>query len=165
MKGISMGKKTIYFAAVILTIINLAALGTWVYNRYHGEGRQSLTQLRNEQFERLQRELSLSPEQVRQIQMYRGDFLRQMDSLSAQLAGERTEMANELWQTAPNTLRLDSLVNRISQVQSAAQRKVIAHLLDVKSVLDPEQRQKFYRIVLRRFANGSEQPMPDLHVH
>lgn len=160
-----MGKKTIYSAAVILTIINLAALGTWVYNRFNGEGHESLTQLRNEQFEQLKDELSLTPPQVRQIQIYRTTFLEQMDSLSTQLAGERAEMANELWQTSPDTARIDSLVNRISQVQSAAQRKVIAHLLDVKSILNPEQQQKFYRIVLRRFASGSEQPMPNLHLH
>ncbi len=160
-----MGKKTIYSAAVILTIINLAALGTWVYNRFKAEGRESLTQLRNEQFEQLKDELSLTPPQVRQIQIYRTNFLGQMDSLSTQLAGERAEMANELWQTSLDTARIDSLVNRIGRVQSAAQRKVIAHLLDVKSILNPQQQQKFYRIVLRRFASGSEQPMPNLHLH
>ncbi len=156
-----MGRNTLYSAAIILTIINLAALGTWLYNRFNAGGHESLTELRNQQFEEMRSELALSNEEVKDIQAYRTQFLGQMDSLSALLAGERTEMANELWRTNPDTARLKSLLNRISQIQSAAQRRVIAHILDVKSVLDSQQQRQFYNIVLRRFARGSEHPMPN----
>ena len=167
-----MNRKIIYYAAVILTIINLAALGTWAYYQLRSEKSESsegvhsgIQSRRNEQFEQLKSELSLSSGQIIKIQIYRTDFLSQMDSLSMQLGGKRKELANELWQTSPDTARINSLVNQISKVQSEAQRKVIAHLLDVKSTLNSEQQQKFYNIVLQRFGRGSDQPMPNPRLH
>ncbi len=160
-----MNRKIIYYAAVILTIINLAALGTWTYYQLRSEKPGSIQCRRDQQFDQLKSELSLSDGQIKKIQKYRTDFLSEMDSLSMQLAGKRKELANVLWQTTPDTAHINSLVNQICKVQSAAQRKVIAHLLDVKNALNPEQQQKFYDIVLQRFTKGSDQPMPNPRLH
>lgn len=156
-----MNRKIIYSAAIILTIINLAALGTWTYYRFRSGNPESISNLRDQQFEQLKRDLSLSPEQIGQIQSYRANFLARMDSLSGLIVNKRMELAKELWQAQPDTVRINSLVNSIGQVQSAAQRQVIVHLLDVKSVLNPVQQQKFYAIVVQRFGRASDQPMPN----
>jgi len=56
-------------------------------------------------------------------------------------------------------------LDNISRLQSSAQRKVISHLLSVKSILNPEQQKKFFAIVLQRFSSASEQPMPGRPSH
>lgn len=148
------------FAALILTVVNVAVLGTILYNRWSEPSAPCPAETPGEGFEQMKSELSLSPEQIALLQEYRKLFHAELDSLSARLAAVRAELAKELWQDEPDTVRINRIVDEISGLQSSAQRKVINHLLSVKSILAPEQQQKFYAIVLQRFASVSNQQMP-----
>jgi Spy/CpxP family protein refolding chaperone len=152
-----MNKKTIYYAALLLTFINLGALGTVLYYHIAGGNTSPLTENRNQRFEEVRHALDLSPQQISKFEVSRAIFYARTDSLSTVLVRERTELANELWQTPVDTSRINDLVNSIGEVQSAAQRAIIAHLLDVKKVLTPGQQAQLRTIVLQRFA--SRQPI------
>jgi hypothetical protein len=147
-----MTKKTIYYAALLLTLINLGALGTVLYYRITGWNRSMLTENRNQRFEEVKRALDLSPQQISKFEVSCAIFYARADSLSKMLVRERTELVNELWQTPVDTSRINDLVDRIGEVQAAAQRAIIAHLLDIKKILTPEQQAKLHAIVLQRFA-------------
>ena len=155
-----MGRKVIVYAAVMLTVINLAALGTMLYERWSGPSVPCLPETPGQGFEQMKGELSLSPEQIASLQEYRTVFHAELDSLSVQLAAVRTQLVKELWQDEPDRARISQIVDQISVLQSSAQKKVINHLLSVKGMLAPEQQQKFYAIVLQRFASASDQQMP-----
>ncbi|HQT92599.1 MAG TPA: periplasmic heavy metal sensor [Candidatus Kryptobacter bacterium] len=156
-----MNKKTIYYTALVLTFINLGALGTVLYYRVAGGNISPLTESRNQRFEEVRHALDLSRQQISKFEVSRSIFYARTDSLSTVLVRERTELANELWQTPTDTLRVNGLVDSIGQVQSAAQRAIIAHLLEVKEVLTLDQQEKLHSIVLRRFE--SSQPIPGQH--
>lgn len=160
-----MGKRIIVYGAVILTVINLAALGTMLYDRWTGPSDPSLPVTPGQGFEQMKGELSLSPEQIASLQEYRTMFLAELDSLSAQLAAVRTQLVKELWQDEPDRARISQIVDQISVLQSSVQRKVIDHLLSVKGILTPEQQEKFYAIVLQRFASASDQTMRGRQPH
>ncbi|MFZ0456476.1 MAG: Spy/CpxP family protein refolding chaperone [Ignavibacteriaceae bacterium] len=158
-----MNKRIIFYAAVFLTIVNLAALGTWMYNRFsagalNNEQRLSLSELRTNHFEQLKEELSLTGKQIAEVKALRNDFFTQIDSLSTQLAGKRTELAKEIWRSELDSAKVNNLVNEIGKLQSAAQFEVLAHLHQVKNLLTPGQQKKFYSIILQRFTTETDQP-------
>jgi hypothetical protein len=160
-----MKKNFIYTAAIILTIVNLAALGTLMYNRWNGTQSSSLADRRDQRFEQMKRELALSSGQVKQLATYRTLFLTDIDSLSQQLVVARTQLAHGLLEDTVDTTRVNTSLDNISRVQLSAQRKVIAHLLSVKSILNPDQQKKFFAIILERFSSPSDQSMPGLPSH
>ena len=160
-----MKRNIVYSAAIILTIINLAAFGTLLYNRWNGTQSSSLADRRDQRFEQMKRELALSSEQAAQLAAYRTLFLADIDSLSQQLVVARTQLAHGLLEDKVDTTRVNTSLDNISRVQLSAQRKVISHLLSVKSILNPDQQKKFFAIILERFSSPSDQPMPGLPSH
>lgn len=152
-----MAGRIIYSAAIMLTVVNIAAFGTLLYTRWSDtEQPPAKTEQR---FEHMKRELALSQEQTAQLQVYRTTFHAELDSLSLQLVNKKKELTQALWQEQLDTARINIIVNDIGHVQNNAQKKVVAHLLTVKSMLNPDQQQKFYTIVLERFATELDQPM------
>jgi len=156
-----MKRNIVHAAAIILLVVNLAAFGTLLYNRWSGAQPASLQQGRDQRFEQMKRELALSSGQAAQLDVYRTTFHAEIDSLSTQLIAVRIELAHTLQEDKLDTTRVNSILNNISQLQSLAQRKVISHLLSVKSILKPEQQKKFFAIVLERFSSASDQPVPE----
>jgi Spy/CpxP family protein refolding chaperone len=160
-----MKRNIVYSAAIILTIVNLAALSTLLYNRWNSTQSSSLADRRDQRFEQMKRELALSAEQSAEIAKYRTLFLTDIDSLSQQLIVARTQLAHGLFEDKADTTRVSTSLDNISRLQLSAQRKVISHLLSVKSILNPDQQKKFFAIILERFSSPSDQPMPGLPSH
>jgi len=160
-----MKRNIVYTAAIILTVINLVAFGTLLYNRWSGAQPPSLPERRDQRCEQMKRELALSAEQTARFDVYRTTLHAELDSLSTQLVVARTQLAHALLEDKLDTARVNSLLDNISRLQSSAQRKVISHLLSVKSILNPEQQKKFFAIVLQRFSSASDQPMPGRTYH
>jgi len=160
-----MKRNIVYAAAIILTVVNLAAFGTLLYNRWSDAQSPHLADQRDQRFEQMKRELALSGEQAAQLDVYRTTFHAELDSLSTQLVTARTQLAHALLEDKLDTARVNSILDDISRLQSTAQRRVISHLLSVKSMLNPEQQKKFFAIVLDRFSSASDQPMPGRPSH
>ena len=155
-----MKKNIIYAAAILLTVVNLAAFGTLLYNRWSTAHTPTVVDSRDHRFEQMRRELTLSEEQTAQLDVYRTTFHAELDSVSMQLVAERTEMAHALLEERVDSARVNGILDNISRLQSTAQKRVISHLLSVKSMLRPEQKKKFFAIVLQRFSSASDQPLP-----
>lgn len=160
-----MKRNTFYFAAIVLTVINLAALATLLYSRWSNTQSPSTLNQRDQRFEQLKRELALSAEQAARLDIYRTEFHAEIDSLSSQLIAARTVLAQALLKDRVDTASVSSALQNISRLQSSAQRKVISHLLSVKSILNPVQQDKFSAIVLDRFSSATDQPLPGRPSH
>ena len=155
-----MKKNIVFTAAIVLTVINLVAFGTLLYNRWSCSQAPSCSEVRDQRFEQMKQELALSTEQTAQLDVYRTTFHAELDSLSTQLVVARTQLAHALSEKKLDTSRVNNILDEIGRLQSSAQKKVISHLLSVKSILNPEQQEKFFAIVLERFSSASDQPMP-----
>ena len=148
-----MKKKFIICALLILTVINLAALGTFLFHRFRGCARSRVDHRQAEGFEQVKQELSLSAEQIVKFQEYRKAFHAELDSLSVEQNDLRRELIQELAATTPERKRLSEINERINRLQIEAQERVINHLLDVKAILGPKQQEKFFSIILQRLTS------------
>lgn len=139
--------KIITYAVVILLVVNLTALGVMVYNRWLNP---ELT-CPGAGFEQLKRELSLSRKQEEQLLENRSDFHSRIDALYVQLQEERINLVEALRNEESDYGELMDIIKRINAYQVQAQEEVVAHLLEVKNILKPEQQDIFFSIMLERF--------------
>jgi Spy/CpxP family protein refolding chaperone len=152
-----MKMKIFTYAVSILLVVNLTALGVMAYHRFFETVDASPCGKPGKGFERVKRELSLSPEQEKNLLEYRKACHSIIDSLSTPLQEERRLLVDELKQEDPDLDRLIEIVERINLLQLKAQTKIVEHLLEVKNVLEPEQQGKFFKIVMERFGMEVEQ--------
>lgn len=143
--------KIFTYAVFILLAVNLTALGVMVYHRWFEPETSCPSDKPGKSFERLKRELSLSTEQEKNFLAYRKIFHSIIDSISSKMQEERRLLVAELKKEDPDLDRLKEIVERINLFQLEAQKKVAEHLLEVKKMLEPEQQEKFFKIVLERF--------------
>lgn len=144
-------KKKFIYLIIIVTVINLVAMATVVYQRLLNPGQSPCAPMQEARFEQVKRELALSPAQIARFEEIRRDFHAGIDSLNQLLGGQNRVLLQEIWQPKPDTARIDTLLNRISQLQMESQHLVIGHFYLFKEVLTPKQWQKLYNIVAERF--------------
>ena len=149
-----MKKRILLYLAILITLVNLSALGTILYQRHKisqpcepGIG-----------FERVKKEVGLTAAQIEQFQVYRQVFHAELDSLDRLLATERRLLAEEISAVNPDSARITAIVNRIGQLQQQSQYRVIKHFFQIKQILTSEQQEKFFNIVLERFVGRQQFP-------
>lgn len=144
-------KKKFIYLIIVITLINLTALGTILYQRWLTPNESACGPKGESRFEQVEHELALTPTQLERFEEIRRDFHSRIDSLNHLLKRQNRILLKIIWEPQPDDARIDSLLNRISHLQMESQHLVIWHFYQFKEVLTPEQWQKFYGIVAERF--------------
>ncbi|MFZ5517455.1 MAG: Spy/CpxP family protein refolding chaperone [Candidatus Zhuqueibacterota bacterium] len=149
-----MKKRILLYLAILITLVNLSALGAILYQRYKiaqpcesGNG-----------FDRVKKQVKLTAVQIEQFQVYRQVFHAELDSLDRLLATERRLLAEEIRAVKPDSARIAAVVEGIGQLQQQSQYRVIEHFFQIKQILTPEQQEQFFNIVLERFVGRQQFP-------
>lgn len=98
---------------------------------------------------------NLSLSQRQQVQEIRSTFLPRVAAIRRQLREGRQELAHLLFNDPPDRLRIHSVSHEILALQAELEREVIEHILEEREILNKEQNQRFYEIILDQFASGS----------
>jgi len=144
-----MSKRILLYILVILTVVNLSALGTFLYHRFKSPSRLCPPDQAGSRFETLKRELSLSPEQTKLAEKLRLSFHEAIDALSKRQEGIRRDLIRELKEEKPDLDRLSGYAKSINALQLQAQNRVIDQLLAMKELLTDAQREKFFAVLER----------------
>jgi len=145
-----MKKKPLIYFAIIITIINLSSLGVILYQRTTMSFSPEEVKEQNV-FERVKREVKLTPDQIEQFQALRTIFHSKLDSLSAKVNQKNKLLAAEIKKNPPDSLLINQLVRDISSMQTESQYLVIHHFYSIKKILTKQQQEIFFKIVLQRF--------------
>ena len=141
-----MKRKLITVAIVILVIINLSALVTLVYSHWFKSKEDFLSPGSTNTFAIIQRELSLNDNQIVKMQALRILFKDDVNEVHVKLQDKRIALMDVLKTAAPDSARINQLVDEIGILQSELQRHAIRHILQEKAILTPKQREKFFTI-------------------
>ena len=148
------------FGLILLTVLNLSALGTFLYHWIETEHSDRETPA--PVF--MREELGLSDEQIARMRSHRETFHPRVAASSEEMHRRRLALVRELMAEEPDSLELGRIVSEIGSLQVALQREVVRHLLEEKAVFTPAQREKFFSMVLERFAvdtkHGGYRPQP-----
>jgi Spy/CpxP family protein refolding chaperone len=146
-----MKKRNLLYLIIIITLVNLSALGTMIYQRWLNPETTPKIKGREARFEQVKQNLSLTQIQSSRFEEIRKIFHTGLDSLDNQMEEMRQQLLQEIWQSQITETHIDTLLFKISQIQMESQRLVIWHFYQFKEVLTPEQWQIFYTFVSKRF--------------
>lgn len=144
-----MKKKLLIWGIVLLTIVNIAALGTIAYHSlcYYRERHH---ENRHTQRDFLHRELTLSDTQAEQMKVLKESFHSNANPIRAALRTKREQLLQLLTAAEPDRVRIGDVETEIDSLQAELQKIVIDHLLSQKEILTPKQQSKFFSIIRER---------------
>lgn len=141
-----MKNSTVKFLLLISVLLNIAIFVTILYSYYNrssyepflpGQGRGKF----------LIKELSLSPEQTKIFEQKEQSFFREINDKRKQIFLKRLDLLNLLKSDKPDTEKINQTIKEIGDMQEDIQRTVIAHIIEVKSILNKEQQRKFFDLL------------------
>ena len=130
------------FVLTIILAALAAAAGTWVGSRYlvYPHHTTSL-------HDRVHKELALTPEQERRLEVLERDFAFQRRSRESQLRAANAELAKVIRESHEDSPQVQAAVERIHGVMGELQKETILHVLAMRKVLAPDQAVKFDRLI------------------
>ncbi len=149
--------RTLKFTLIISLVLNLAFLTAAGYTYY----RQSRTWIspfgvKMEKGRFLFEELSLKPEQLKALKERTIPFRAEIDKRRMDIAEKRKELIMLLRADRPDRKAVDAVIAEISGMQQEMQRKIAAHMLEIKASLDRGQQQKFFDLIESAMAEGTQ---------
>ena len=153
-----MKERTLTYLVIVLVIINVAALGTIIYQRIsgpfwrpdRGDGMMSPSDVPGN--------LSLRPEQ----RQFLRDSRHRMDSLTTpireEISRKRLELMSEMNNNQPDTIKIDQLVTGIGALQVQIEKTMVHNFIMDSKSFSPEQRDWFLRSIRQR-AKWQDRPM------
>lgn len=155
-----MKRKLFVLGIIILVIANISALVTIAYNRWFKSEETSISPGLRHSFVFLRQELSLTDDQMAQLQARRASFDKQIGEMRIKLREKREALLEEVRATVPDSARIDQLVDEIGMLQAELQKQAIRHILQEKAMLTPEQREKFLSMFEGHFYRRGMMPGP-----
>jgi Spy/CpxP family protein refolding chaperone len=153
--------KTLVWLVVILAVINIAALGTIVYERLSAPSHRMFFPGPEQKFEGqdgpMPRMLDLTPEQREALRRSRDSLADQMKAFHDELNAKRQQLFTEMGKDDPDTQLVYRLVDEIGQIQTDMQKQVVGNMLKDGAILDPHQREMLLRSIERRSFNQARQ--------
>ena len=144
-------KKWLFILAIFLTIINVTALATWLYQRHRGEHTADICPAGGKTCGMVLREkLELTAAQLQALEQHQALYRQSLDSVTRQLCDCRTELGEWLLAESSDPVRLQRIVQRMDSLQSVVHHKVVANLMAQKKQPTPEQKKKFFTMILQQ---------------
>jgi flagellar basal body-associated protein FliL len=146
-------KKILIGILIALILMNLAALGTFVYQKYLSEPKkeQNWDKDKNPQ-ERVKhfvrRELNLTDAQFENYCRFKDTNIKNSDEIWNHLVRLRQSALLEITSENPDTVRLSELSDSIGIYHKRMQKEMVRHFLSVKKTLKKDQIPKFNEMIL-----------------
>ena len=149
-------KNLLVLFLILLTIVNVAALATIAYHRFHAKRPFRPAGRPDGHMQFLKQELGLSEEQASDFESHMQRFRMETEPIHDSIRIMRTELMSELTKQEPDAGRLDQLAEEIGALEVDLKKKSITHMLEGKKLLTPEQQKKFFS----HFREGLERMHP-----
>ncbi len=155
-----MKNSTLKFLLLTSAILNIAVLGSVGYSYYQhsfrkpapfGPGRRAF----------LVKELSLNPGQADLLIKNQQSFHLQIDTIRQQILLKRITLLNLMKSDKPDTTKIDQTISDIGDMQEDIQKKIVAHIIEVKAMLNKDQQKKFFGLIetiITKRENGRHGP-------
>jgi Spy/CpxP family protein refolding chaperone len=155
-----MSKKVFIFLLVILTVVNLAATTTILYERWSKEPPKPPGEWRGDMPPHPMRQrLDLTQEQIAQIEESRKAYWENVGPSIRQYREMHRTMMDELMSDNPDMNMIDSMVVQLGSMQTQIKRETIQHLMKDRQIFNQEQRRIMMRSFMEHMDREFDRPM------
>jgi len=133
---------------VLSLAMNTAVLATVGYSYSHNKHQPAATSgTPHEMRHHFYDVLGLTPAQMTKMTPMADAFHHRLKILHATMNAKKDAMIHFLATQNVDRVRIEALRKEMAAVQGKIEKTVIAHLLDVKAILDPGQRERFFGLL------------------
>jgi protein CpxP len=142
--------KLILLVSVVFNVTIIAAAGffyfrdSWCAIQKQGRGAG------------LAQKLDLTKEQEASMKEADARFRKDAREMRAGLLKHREALLGLIREEAPDRASIDSELREMNALQGKIEAAAVEHMLEEKSLLTPEQREKYLRLLEKRFERGKE---------
>jgi len=145
-----MKKNLVILLLILLTIVNVAALATIAYHRFHPKKHFPSMGRPGRHMDFIKQELDLNEEQVQELESQDKKFREETKPIHDSLKAKRKELMDEITAQEPDVEKIDKLIEDIGILEVELTKKTTMHLIEKKSLLTPEQQKKFFSLFKER---------------
>ena len=147
--------KGLIFVLVFSLAINASILAAMGYHYYRDASSEKDTPCPlSPSHQHLYQQLNLSAAQLAEMDPLARTFHERLAKLGTVMEAKNSRLVNLLAQEKADPGLIEELRNEMASIQDEIQKEVIAHILEFKKILDPQQQEHFF--VLMRKAGPSE---------
>ena len=155
-----MRSKWLVFSLTLSLAVNAAVLGTIGYYYYRNTCLvPSVPCPISPGDNHLYQSLDLSKDQLSKIEPLAQKFHSRLAELGSTMEGKREGLVDLLAKSG-DPATVGHLRKEISGIQDEVQREVIAHIEEIKSILDPNQRQRFFVLMRQTMIQAKNSGLP-----
>jgi Spy/CpxP family protein refolding chaperone len=135
---------------ILSLVINAAALTTAGYNYHRKRSQPTITTDHSyEMNHHFYEVLGLTPAQMTKMTPMAAMFHEKLKDLHSEMNEQKDAMIRLLGGEDVAPTRIEALRIEMAAIQDGIQKTVIAHVLDVKDILDSRQRERFFDLLRR----------------
>ena len=138
--------KVMIYGLVFLIAINIAALLTFAYNRWHVREKSSQALDPARTIDSVRKELNLTLQQAHKMIDHRNSYQQQIKPEILKIQEKKRQLFDELRSEKPDQSRINSFIDEISLLQAEIQKKAVKNFLKEKSILDKNQQKHYFSI-------------------
>ncbi len=102
----------------------------------------------------LHKHLSLAESQKSRIEVLHKPFRSKVDQLKTEFRQQKDELSDLLLEPNPTAESINAKLDEIAALQVELQKVVVAHLLEIKEILTPEQQKRFFAMIIEELSPG-----------
>jgi Spy/CpxP family protein refolding chaperone len=134
--------RLIFWVLTVLVVVNISALVSFFIYPKTQEPNRPCCSPEEQQCNAFRDELNLSENQTLQVGEINRNYKSAAEPISMAIKQVRADIITELEQARPDTVQIDSLVNRLSGLQTNIQKENIKQYQALKQVCTTEQAHK-----------------------
>ena len=151
-----MKRQIVIWSMVLLTVVNVASLSTMGYHRWFGDHReQGQRESREDRRRALEKELGLTAAQIENRETTRRALREGMKPIQEALRKKREVFYKTLMAVDSERTLIDSLNVEVDALEKEIENRFIEYILTQKEILTPEQFEKIFSSMRRRYGNGN----------
>ncbi|MDA8085935.1 MAG: periplasmic heavy metal sensor [Nitrospiraceae bacterium] len=156
-----MKTKWLKFVLALSLVLNISFLAAAGYTYYENSGDWLSPfgfKIKKGRF--LFEQLSLKPGQFEAMRARAVPFRAEIDKKRNAILKKREELFNLLRADNPDRKAIDARISEINGMQADMQRAIVAHILDMKTILDKDQGKKFLDLIENAMKDGKGERCP-----
>lgn len=155
-----MSRKVFISILVILTVVNLSATVTILYERWSSKPPLPPIGEFDSRFgERMRDQLDLSPEQLDSFRESMREHWQKIGPIMNEYDSLRRDLFEEISLDSPSVERIDQIITEMGGLQISMQRESIYHIIQEREFLTPEQREHLEKMFINRIESEFSHPM------
>ncbi len=143
-----MKSSTLKFLLMLSLVLNIAILGTAGYLYYKNSPYHLFrTGRKHGRYAFLVKELSLTPDQANTMEEKGRLFHKELDAAKRQMFQKKMALLSLIRSDNPDTEAINQTISSIGDMQESIQRRIVTHILEVKTLLDRDQQKRFFDLI------------------